>query len=386
MSKARERQKRRKQRQQTTSKITQTAQQALPVDRINLPSVPKRLPFNRLYLIVPGALILLFAVVSGLGLINPPETESSTNAIWLDRRWTLATNTDDSTQILVERLRDNRVQTVFAYVSSLKVDGSWSGLRDGNNRFTEAEPILIAFVEQWQRLYPEVELYAWIEVVSEIPTGEGQTESRLDSEQIQNTVASFSQRMIETVGFDGILIDVKPVFNPNEDYLTVLRGVRSAIGLDVPLAVAVPPDLTPADTDLTLADQILPGTEWDTEFKQRVALQADFVVVQAYNSYLERPVDYLEWVTYQVDAWNTALAQIEAEARMYISVPNYADQPPAHDAQVETLSPALDGVRRGLQGTNDASDEAYLAGIALFTDTDLSEQDWRLFEDKWLNR
>lgn len=381
MSKARDRQKRRKQRQQTTQRITQSAQQALPVDRIQVPSVPKRLPFNRLFLIIPGALILLFAVVSGLGLLNPPEVNNDDNAIWLDSRWTLATNSDETTQLLVDELRRNDVQTIFAYASSLKADGSWSGLLGGNNRFTEAEPILTEFVQQWRRLYPNATLYAWVEVAS--VTAEGY---RLDSEQIQNTVASFSQRMVESIGFDGVLIDAKPIFDASEDYLDLLRTTRTAIGLDVPLAAAVPPDLTPSDTELVLPQVIAPGTEWETEFKQRVALQADFIVLQVYNSYLERPADYLDWVSYQTSTWHAALAEIEAEARLFVSVPNYADQLPAHDARVESLSPALDGVRGGLQSADDTADETYLTGIAIFTDVDLDEDAWRLFEDKWRNR
>src|SRR5690606_5990332 len=121
-------------------------------------------------------------------------------------------------------------------------------------------------VAQIRSVYPTVELYAWIEVNVQSP------EYRLNQPQIQNTIANFSQRMITQLDFDGVLLDVKPIFEENEDYIQLLRTVKRQIGIDTDLLVAVPPDLTPSGTQLNLPDVIAPATEWSAEYKQRVAL------------------------------------------------------------------------------------------------------------------
>jgi hypothetical protein len=236
------------------------------------------------------------------------------------------------------------------------------------------------FVQALRTAYPDVTVYAWVEVVASPPGG-----YRLDSLQVQNTVASFSSQMVTGAGFDGVLLDVKPIFTDNDDYLSLVNAVRARIGLERSLALAVAPDLTPQDAGITVSDVIAPGTMWSDEYKQRIALKADMLVVNAFNSYLSQPVDYIEWVTYQVDAYVDALQVVEGETALLISVPNYAPNPPAHQADVETLSAGLDGVRRGLIGLDEVT-RPYVDGIAIYTDSPLTDDEWRIVRDKWGNR
>lgn len=379
MSKARERQKKRQQRRTITNRTGRQIRQIAPEGGFQMPRI--RIPGGRWLLLIPLAIGLFVAVVGGLGLLNPRELAAGPNAIWLDDRWTQAERAPEDFAALAATLRSHGIGTAFAYVSSLREDNAWSGLGDGRSRFNEAEPIIAAFVEQFKASYPDANLYAWIEVSVITSAGD-----RLDSQQVHDIVASFSNRMVTQVGFDGVFLDVKPLFNATDDYLDMLRAVRAAIGLETPLIVAVPPDLTPTDTDLTLPPQILPDTVWRTEYKQRVALQADQLVVTAYNSYQTQPVDYIEWVAYQVQAYTQALTEMQTGATVLISVPDYAEFLPAHDVTVETLEAALDGVRRGLEIAAPLSDTPVVAGVAIFSDEALTEADWAIVRDKWLNR
>jgi hypothetical protein len=382
MSSARERQKKRRQRKEMARRVEGSVKQAVPGDGFQIPAVVRNIniPGGRWWLIGLLALLIVGGVTLSLGLLNPPDTEEASSAIWLNDSWTYTINDPAGLNALAERLQQNQVGTVFAYVSSLKTDTTWSGRETGRNRFSDVEDQLAQFVQAMRTVAPDVEIYAWVEVVASTPDG-----YRLDNLQLQNTVASFSSRMVTELDFDGVLLDVKPIFSDNDDYLDLVNAVRARIGLERSLALAVAPDLTPQDAGITVSDVIAPGTMWSDEYKQRIALKADMLVINAFNSYLSQPVDYIEWVTYQVDAYVDALQVVEGETALLISVPNYAPNPPAHQEGVETLSAGLDGVRRGLIGLDDDT-RPFVDGIAIYTDAPLTADDWQLVRDKWGNR
>ncbi|PJF33061.1 MAG: hypothetical protein CUN57_03140, partial [Phototrophicales bacterium] len=98
------------------------------------------------------------------------------------------------------------------------------------------------FVDNFKQTYPEARLYGWIEIWTNLDNEDGY---RLDDEELQENVADFSARMVNELGFDGVFLDVKPLFTGNEDFLKLLRNVRASVGLDTPIAIAVPADLTP---------------------------------------------------------------------------------------------------------------------------------------------
>lgn len=380
MSKARDRQRKRQQRRNAAQRSGRPSRQISSESGFKLPRI--RIPGGRWLLLVPLGLGLVVVVIAVLGLLNPPETVAGQNALWLDNRWTQAERPDADFTELTTTLRAHQVGTVFAYVSSLREDNAWAGLGDGRSSFNDAEPVLTTFVQQFDAAYPDANLYAWVEVSAITPDG-----NRVGRQQVQDIVASFSNRMVEQVGFDGVFLDVKPIFDATDDYLDLLRAVRTAIGLETPLVVSVPPDLTPTDAGLNLPPQIQPGTVWATEYKQRVALIADQLVVTAYNSYQTNPIDYIEWVTYQVAAYTQALTEMQTGATVFISVPNYADILPAHDADVEKLEAGLDGVRLGLEALiPEPNALPVVTGVAIFADADLTDSEWALVRNKWLNR
>ncbi len=381
MSKARERQTKRRQTQEMVRRTdTPARRQTAPEGSFQLPEF--QLPFASWLLLLPLGVIVIIVVVITLGFINPPEVEVLPNAIWLDASWSYSQPSIDDLSAFTRTVRDNDIGRLFIYTSSLKADGTWSGIVNDRNRFNEVEERLTNLVTQLRAASPNLELYAWVEVTTTTPTG-----YRLDNLQIHNTVSNFSTLMVNDIGFDGVLLDVKPIFEENEDLITMLRTVNDAIGLDTRLLLVVPADLTPTGTDLVLPPVIAPGTEWSAEYKQRVALGADLLVITVYNSYHSNPVDYIEWVAYQVDTFTAALTQMDTGATILVSVPAYAENPPAHDASIESLAGALDGVRRGVDRLVVETEETpVFEGVAIFTDHLLTADEWSIFSDKWANR
>ena len=374
MSKARERQKQRRKQREMVRKAGRSLSQAAPEGNIKIPEI--RIPGGRWLVLFPAAGLIFIAVVLALRFINPPDVATSPDAIWLDRSWSYIEHSNDELVKLATDLRTNDIGTIYLFTSLLSPDGTWSGLTSGNNRFTEIQPQLETLVTQLREVYPDVTLYAWLEVTTLAP------DYRLDRPQIQNTIANFSQRMITELDFDGVLLDVKPIFEENEDFIQLLRTVKRQIGINTDLIVTVPPDLTPTATELNLPDFIAPGTEWTDEYKQRVALLANQIVITTYNSYQDNPVDYIEWVSYQIDSYIDVLSELNSTTTIIVSVPNFASNSEGHDTEVESLAAGLDGVQLSAD-LLDETNEQFLAGVAIFTDDLPDVADWTVYRQRW---
>ena len=377
---ARERQRRRRERREM-ARISGGArrQQTQTPSSIRLPKIS--LPNNPIVYVIPVGMILMVGVIVALGLLKNDEPQPLSNAIWLDTQWTYANPSDEDLTELVNTLRENRVGTVYAYVSSLNSEGYWVGGDDGTGQFTQSANSVRDFAQRFKEAYPDSQLFGWVEVWGNLDSEDGY---RLDDEALQETVADFGRRVVNDLSFDGVFLDVKPVANDNEDYLTLLTRVRSRIGLSTPFAIAIPPDLTPANTDLNQPPRIAPNTMWDNEYKQRVLLKANQIVITAYQSYRDNPVDYIEWVSYHVETYTRLLVELELEAttEILISIPHYQASSDAHNPNIETIPAALDGVNVGIEASEENG--FLIAGVAIYTDAPLTESDWGVFRSKWL--
>lgn len=349
--------------------------QTVPTGTPRMPEI--RLPNSPLLYFVPLAVVIVLGVVLLLALLKDEEPGAAPNAIWLDTTWTYTRRSDDELIALARTLRENQIGTVYAFVSSLKDNLTWSGDVTALNRFNEVEPSVSDFVQRFRQVYPEARLYGWLEVRVDL-AADGY---RLDDEALHAAVAGFGRSVVSQLGFDGVLLDVKPLWSASEDLLVLVRAVRGSLGLDTPIAVVLAPDLTPPELENN-PPIIAPDTLLEAEFKRRVALQADQIVVMAYQSYRDNPLDYIEWVAYQVQAYTDAIGALPAAADLIISLPLYTNSPPAHDATVETLAASLDGVNLAMMRLEE--DAALLAGVAIYSDRDLTAEDWLIFRDKWL--
>ncbi|GAB1421599.1 hypothetical protein MASR2M15_17730 [Anaerolineales bacterium] len=372
---ARERQQKRK---ETRSHLKSTGGRERQIKKPTASQKPKlKLPTNRwLYLIPVGAIVLL-AVIFALAAFKDEEADAHPNSIWLNANWTHEDRSDEDLANLVQKLKSNNVGTIYAYVSSLKEDGNWGGKSAFDSRFSEVQNTVEVFQKRIKQLYPEANILGWIEVQASLP------DYRLDKPQVQNSIADMSSRLINSMGFDGVMVDIKPIFeNGNEDFISILRAVRSKIGLQSILAVSVPADLAPSKGNLKLPEGFA-TTEWSKEYKQRVAIQADHMVVAAYHSYQSDPVDYINWVAYQTESFGEAVGDMELETKVLIGIPAYAAVLPAHDPKIESIAAALDGVSIGKSALG-ASDTV-IQGVAIFTDHELSDDEWYQYREKWLD-
>jgi len=370
---ARERHQRRK--QQGMAQPSGTPRQLKPSGGFELPEV--RIPFNRLVIYGIAGAVFLILVIMLIGRLKNDSPKSSPNAIWIGTQWTYDNPDDAALTALVQKLRDHQVGVVYAWVSLLQSNNAWSD----TNKLDSVK----AFVQRFKRLYPESRLYGWLSIDAQ-PVD---SNARLANPSMQQIIADFSQRMTAEFKFDGVMLNVVPVFNNDENYLAVLRKVHSSIGEKALLSVAVPPDWTPTDVNIPKPPRIEPGTVWDEAYKQRVALIADQLVVTAYNSGISTAADYSAWMAYQVKTFTSALAGLQtaegipASTELLIGVPAYDTQALTHDNNVENIPSAVAGIRTGL--TESSASSKFVKGIAIYFESQMNDDDWSQLKQLWSN-
>ena len=336
-------------------------------------------PRNRRRVVAAAAFLIVAGGVMSSLLFRSPSALPLTHAIWLNRSWTYGNLDPGRVQAFTDRLVEHQIGTAFVYVSSLSVDNRWSGGLQGEVSFMEARSAVADFVAAFKSKYEELRVFGWIEIWTHLDSTDGY---RLDDASIHSNIADFSRLLVSQLGFDGVLLDVKPLFSDNSDLIRLIQQVRSTLGAEVPIAVAVTADLTPPDRRLQNIETIAPGTMWSSSFKKRVMVSADELVLLLYQSYRQDTLDYVNWVAYHVE---TYAKELESTTDIRVSVPNYSAASSAHNPSIETMRNALDGMTEGLRRLNE-EERKRLTGIAIYSDEDLSQADWDAFRELWLQR
>lgn len=340
---------------------------------------PPNSPLWRILLGIPAAILVVLGVVLGLSALKGSEAVTYENSIWLDKSWTHGKVDEARISELAGQLKQNQIGKLYAYASTLNIEGRWTAGTQGTGNFMESRADVAAFVNSFRQRHEKAQIYAWIEIWTNLDPVDGY---RLDSAALHENVADFSRLLVEDLGFDGILLDVKPLYSESDDLIRLIRSVRSATGVEKPIAVAAPADLTPTDAGLEPLSTIAPGTMWSANFKQRVMVTADEVVLLMYQSYRQDTLDYINWVAYHVETYINLLV---GDTRILVSIPNYGGPSAAHNPSVETMSAALDGVIHGLSRLAE-EDKSLLTGVAIFSDEDLNQSQWNFYRETWLQR
>ncbi len=365
---ARARHERRKQNQHAKPSVA--PRQIRPPTQFTMPKI--RIPRGSgLVLGIVGAIAFVVLVVYVLGQLRNNGPEIEPNALWLGTEWTYETRTDDQVAALVQKLHDEKIGTVYAWVSWYKYDGTWNA----SDQFDNVK----AFVTQFKTAYPESKLYGWVSVPVQDDTGA----ARADYATLAQPVADFSKQIMDDFGFDGIFLNVENVWDGDQNFLALLRAVRSTVGMDTSISAAIPPDWSPSNSNIPLPPLMEPGTEWAKDYKQSVALLVDQMAVMAYNSSLSSTSDYAQWVAYQVKTFAITIAELSTSTDLVIGIPTFGAAPPGHDPAVENINSAVEGVKEGLQQAGDAA--RYVSGLAIYAEWETDDTEWSDFQTAWLS-
>ncbi len=348
------------------------------VPRIDLAALP--LNYLRYGAYAIGAVILVIGVIVGLSLFANDAPELGRNAIWIGTEWTYDTRTDEDVAALAARLREHEIGTVYAWVSWIPLSGQWIGAAGGP--FADREANVLRFVSQFRAAYPEARLFGWLGVPIEAPD----IPYRMNDTAFQQNVAAFSTYTISDLGFDGVFLNVEPVWDRyGEDFIQLINTVRLEIGQDAEIAIPVLPDWTPLDASIPQPRTIVPGTVLSPELKERLMLLTDQIAVMAYNSALTSPFDYSAWYAHQVEVYAKVAEELGGGGiDLYIGIPTYPNELPGHDVNVENVFTALNGLRQGLEQAGTASN--FVTGAAIYMDTYTDDNEWLQFQQGWVER
>jgi hypothetical protein len=329
---------------------------------------------TRWRILAAALLVLLIAAAGGLvyfayspaGDSRPHPFNHDRNATWLEHRWLERAHPVEEMEALFEKLSARGFTYVYPHVIPFGPDGRLP---------PHSREQMRAFLGAARRVTPELRVLPW---VGGLRVGykrlrEG-TVNLSDLGQRQRIVAEV--RGLVDEGFDGVHLNVEPIYDGNVDFLALLRALRPALGPGRTLSLSA---TRPAPVGLPVA----PNFVWSPEYYARVAGAADQLVIMAYDTAIPTPPlyrRYLAWATAQVAG---SLVASGADARVLMGVPTYEDHGFMHRSGVETLDNALLGVVAGLRGLGAGGT---FEGVALYAEWTTGEDDWAVYERVWRNR
>ncbi len=308
---------------------------------------------------------LVVLVLIGVEFVVPTLTSDSqssrNNRTWFEfDPWAVLPEGVDSAAQIAQRLRDNRIGTVYLEAAAWLSDGA---VREGE--------YAAAFGEKLRESYPELQVLLWLRMSSE----------QIADEALRARAAELAQKAVFDWQFDGVQLNGYAIPNGSESYVRMVRALREAIGADAMLSLAAPPDRIPSDPDVPMGLSVAPELTWDGNYKQRVGLLlVDEIVIMAYAAGLPDAEAFEAWVAYQLESYSGALEGIEPRPRLAVAIPTY-DAAPGHDPEVESVRAAVQGIERG-RAQMPAAESFDGIGLYIYSATDSRE--WAIYREAWL--
>ena len=239
------------------------------------------------------AALLLFLAYAPAGDHDPHPFNHDRNAAWLEHRWLEREHDVKEMESLLSSLAGHGIGYVYPHLIPF----------NGAGRLPlHSREQMRAFLATARRVAPELRVLPW---VGGLRVGYRRQRpgsvDLTDLGQRQRIVAEC--RGLVDEGFDGIHVNVEPVDDGNDEFLALLRALRTAVGPGRILSVTAMP---PAPVALPFA----PNFVWSLEYHRRVAALVDQVVIMAYNTALPTPALYRRYVTWATSVVTRDLASV----------------------------------------------------------------------------
>jgi hypothetical protein len=316
--------------------------------------------------LVAGGAVLLYFAFAPVGDLAPHPFNHDRNAVWLEHRWLERKQPEPAMEALLARLRSRGVAYVYPHVIPFDAAGRLPAHDREQMR---------AFLAAARRVAPEMRVLPWIGGLRR-----GYRRQRPGTVELgdlaQRQLMVAEARGLVDEGFDGVHLNVEPVDDGNDEYLALLRALRTAVGPGRVLSVSA---IRPAPVGLPRA----PNFAWSPAYYARVAAIVDQIVIMAYDTALPTAFLYRRYVRWAARSVAGALYASGSEARVLMGVPTYEPYSFMHRRGVETPENALAGVVAGLRGLGAGGT---FEGIALYAEWTTDEAEWAAYERHWRNR
>jgi Glycosyl hydrolases family 18 len=312
-----------------------------------------------------GVGFLAYFAYAPVGDTAPHPFNHDRNAVWLEHRWLERGQAEPAMEDLFARLRARGVG--YAYPHLIPFDAA--GRLPPHDRDQ-----MRALLASARRVAPDLRVLPWIGGLRKGYKRQRPGTVELgDLTQRQRMVAE--ARGLVDEGFDGVHLNVEPVDDGNDEYLALLRALRTAVGGRL-LSVSA---IRPAPVGLPRA----PNFAWSPGYYGRVAAIVDQIVIMAYDTALPTASLYRRYVRWAARSVAGALDSSGSDARVLMGVPTYEPFGFMHRRGVETPENALAGVVAGLRGLGAGGT---FEGVALYAEWTTDEAEWAVYERRWRNR
>lgn len=291
---------------------------------------------------------------------STPSFNQDQNGLWLRRHWLHEAPSDAEVDTLVQTLKEKGIQQIYPFLGPPDAEGL-PGWRDQQVLTSVDLEKARGFMEKMQAKAPEIGVYPW---TGGILKQDIVLEDSERSEKWMDRVLSLP--------LAGVHLNVEPL--PEQDaYLSLLHRWKERLGNRI-LSVAAYPPPTPLHP---YAD-----VHWSLPFLQKVCIEADDLVVMAYDTGLTTPAAY----TRLVAEWTPLLLSLPSPEKggctVRIGLPTYEDDRPYHHPQAETFAAGLAGVLLGLQ----TPPPPHFRGIALYASWTTDAEEWTVYDRNWRHR
>jgi hypothetical protein len=323
----------------------------------------------RLFRALIKALLVVAVVAAAAGVYlayapygdaAPHPFNQNRNAVWLEHRWLEKTHSVEEMEQMFRFLDHHGI--VYLYPHLIPFDSA------GRLPLHSREQMR-AFLATARRVAPGMKVLPW---VGGLRVGYRRSKPGTldlgDLGQRQRIVAECRGLMDE--GFDGIHVNVEPVANGDDEFLALLRALRTAVGTGT-LSVST---AKPGPFALAIA----PNFFWSPAYYGLVGDAVDQVVIMAYDSALPTPALYRRFVAYAASSVSGSFLR-SPRTRVLVGIPTYEDHGLMHRKGVETPENALAGVVAGLRGRTGGTFE----GVALYAEWTTDPEDWAMYERVW---
>ena len=168
----------------------------------------------------------------------------------------------------------------------------------------------------------------------------------------------------------GVHLNIEPWPSGHQGMLALLDEVRAALPPGKVLSVAAYPPPTRWHPH--------PEVHWEEAYFREVARRTDQLAVMMYDTALREPRLY-QWLMAE---WTREVLAWSGETPVLLGLPAYGDADSGyHHPDVENLAEGLRGVHAGLEKTGLGRN---YQGIALYSEWELDEAEWRYFREHFL--
>jgi hypothetical protein len=316
--------------------------------------------------LLAGAAAAIWLAFSPAGDTSPHPFNHDRNGAWLEHRWLERGHSDAEMEELFTSLSRRGIAYVFPHL----IPFNGAGRLPVHSRDQMRSLLAVS-----RRVAPDVKVLPWVGGLrvgwKRVRPG---TIDLDDMGQRQRMVAEC--RGLVDEGFDGVHLNIEPIDDGNDEFLSLLQAVRTAVGPKALLSVST---THPGPIRLMIAPNFL----WTREYYGRVGAIADQVVVMAYDTAIPTASLYRRYLSYAARSVTEEMIRSNARARVLVGIPTYDESGLMHRAGVETPANALLGVVAGLRGVGGGGT---FEGVAIYAEWTTDESEWDTYDRLWRGR